>query len=247
MTRSAVALDLTRPDSVPSPPRRSGIHVTAPLLRLRPGSSVPSARDAREREVRRGEAQRDRQLVALAQAGDRAAFDRLVRLYEKRAFALAVTLLRDEHDAREIVQEAFLRVYCGLGRFNGDASFFTWLYCIVKNLCIDLIRRPARRETERLSERDFELAIEAAGWARRDRHDPFLALSDSELHAVLQRCLDELPAYHRGVIVMREVQGFSYEEIAQAMGVSKGTIMSRLFHARRKLQLALRECASEYR
>jgi RNA polymerase sigma-70 factor (ECF subfamily) len=241
MARTALALDLepsSPPNSEPVRSRRTTLREVAFL-------DEPRAASERERWQRQNEAHRDRDLVQRARRGDQRAFELLVRHYEKRAFALAVTVLRDENDAKEIVQEAFLRVYRGLSTFNGESSFFTWLYCIVKNLSIDLLRRPVRRETERLAPLDFEQAVEAAGWARGEQVDPFSQLQRGEVERAVHRCLGDLPPYHRGVLVMRELLGFSYEEMADEMGVSKGTIMSRLFHARRKLQIALADCYAD--
>ena len=186
--------------------------------------------------------------IAKAQAGDRAAFRSLVERHQRRAFAIALSLVRDENDARELVQDAFLRVHKSLGNFQGGSSFFTWLYRIITNLSIDLIRKPgrqttdidlARTELDESKEADFPLL------ARVDGSDPADVVRRKEIAARVQTALDALPSYHRGVIVMREVQGLSYEEMAEAMGVSKGTIMSRLFHARQKLQKALADCYEE--
>jgi RNA polymerase sigma-70 factor (ECF subfamily) len=189
------------------------------------------------------EAREDRELVAAARRGDRDAFRRLVERHQRRAFAIALGVVHDEHDAREVVQEAFLRVWKGLDRWQGDSAFFTWLYRIVANLAIDLVRRPGRREADRevLVDPDDldELELPLAG--RLEGGGPLDALHRREIGARLRAALDALPPYHRGVILMREVEGMSYDEMAQAMGVSKGTIMSRLFHARQKLQRALGE------
>lgn len=179
-----------------------------------------------------------------AQRGDDAAFRELVERHQRRAFAVAVALVRDEHDAREIVQEAFLRVHRGLRSFTGGSAFFTWLYRIVHNLSIDLVRRPSRRDSGReqrvrLGEEDIPLLSRVEG------ADPAATVRRNEIASRVAEALDALPPYHRGVIVMRELEGLSYEEMAQVMGVSKGTIMSRLFHARQKLQRALRDCYEE--
>lgn len=204
----------------------------------------PSA-EASNREARRREADEDRELIALAQKGDKAAFRSLVERHQRRAFAIAMGLVRDENDARELVQEAFLRVYRGLASFQGSSSFFTWLYRIVTNLAIDLMRKPGRRDAELV---DNQAADEDADFplvSRIDGADPIDVMRRREIAARIQTALDALPPYHRGVILMREVEGMSYEEMAQAMGVSKGTIMSRLFHARQKLQKALADCYAE--
>lgn len=154
-------------------------------------------------------------------------------------------LVRDENDARELVQDAFLRVYKGLGSFQGGSSFFTWLYRIVTNLAIDLMRKPGRRDLELQENQTSEEQTDFPLVARIDGADPLNVVRRREIAGRIQAALDALPPYHRGVILMREVEGMSYEEMAQAMGVSKGTIMSRLFHARQKLQRALADCYAE--
>jgi RNA polymerase sigma-70 factor (ECF subfamily) len=168
-----------------------------------------------------------------------------VERHQRRAFAIALGLVRDENDAKEIVQEAFLRVYRGLCAFNGQSSFFTWLYRIVTNLSIDLMRKPARRDAEFDDGREIKDELDIPLLARIDGADPQDVVRRGEIRIRIQSALDALPPYHRGVILMREIEGMSYEEMAQAMGVSKGTIMSRLFHARQKLQRALSDCYEE--
>jgi RNA polymerase sigma-70 factor (ECF subfamily) len=209
-------------------------------------SRAQAASNTKEARIR--EAEEDRVLIARAQGGDTAAFRRLVERHQRRAFAIALSLVRDENDARELVQDAFLRVHKALPTFQGGSSFFTWLYRIITNLSIDLIRKPgrqveglddARTEIDEAAEADFPLL------ARVDGADPVDAVRRKEIAERLRAALDALPSYHRGVIVMREIEGLSYEEMAQAMGVSKGTIMSRLFHARQKLQRALADCYTE--
>jgi RNA polymerase sigma-70 factor, ECF subfamily len=209
-------------------------------------TAPPAASNQKQDRAR--EAEEDRALIARAQAGDREAFRRLVERHQRRAFAIALSLVRDENDARELVQDAFLRVFKNLGGFQGGSSFFTWLYRIITNLSIDLIRKPGRQTVDLEEARldmddgaDFDLPL----LSRLDGADPADVVRRREIAARLQTALDALPSYHRAVIVMREIDGLSYEEIAQAMGVSKGTIMSRLFHARQKLQRALADCYKE--
>ena len=195
------------------------------------------------------EAEEDRALVVRAQAGDVTAFRQLVERHQRRAFTIAFALVRDEHDANELVQDAFLRVFKSLGTFQGGSSFFTWLYRIITNLSIDLKRKPGRQAAADLDEArldvDAEADMDLPFLSRIDGADPADVVRRREIAARLQSALDALPSYHRAVIVMREVEGLSYEEMAQAMGVSKGTIMSRLFHARQKLQRALVDCYEE--
>lgn len=204
----------------------------------------PASR-ASNKQVRKAEAEQDRALVEQARNGDLAAFRKLVERHQRRAYAIALGLVRDENDARDVVQEAFLRVYRGLEAFQGGSSFFTWLYRIVTNLSIDLMRKPSRRESELDESRELRDEADIPLLARIDRSDPLDAVRRRQIAERIQSALDALPPYHRGVILMREIEGMSYEEMAAAMGVSKGTIMSRLFHARQKLQRALSDCYEE--
>ena len=209
-------------------------------------TSPPAASNQKEQRAR--EAEEDRALIEKAQAGDQTAFRSLVERHQRRAFSIALSLVRDENDARELVQDAFLRVYKNLGNFQGQSSFFTWLYRIITNLSIDLIRRPGRQVAELAEGRhDAEDSpeVDFPFLSRIDGADPSDVVRRGEIADRLRTALDALPEYHRGVIVMREIEGLSYEEMAQAMGVSKGTIMSRLFHARQKLQRALVDCYKE--
>jgi len=210
--------------------------------------NTPAISASNNKQARQREAEEDRALIAKAQAGDTVAFRSLVERHQRRAFAIALSLVRDENDARELVQDAFLRVFKGLGSFQGGSSFFTWLYRIITNLSIDLIRKPGRglgeldeRRLETESDQDVDFPL----LSRLEGANPVDIVRRREIAARLQHALDALPPYHRGVIVMREIEGLSYEEMAQVMGVSKGTIMSRLFHARQKLQRALVDCYEE--
>lgn len=183
----------------------------------------------------------DRDLIERAAKGDSRAFRELVDRHQRKAHAVAYGVVRNVDDAREVTQDAFMRVYRHLNDFEGQASFSTWLYRIVVNLSIDLIRR---RSNKRHVELDERTELDGAPYEllpfRGDR-DPLVSLERGRLVESVQACLDQLPPYHRTIIVLREVEGFSYEEIAETMQVPKGTVMSRLFHARRKMQRLLHE------
>ena len=225
-----------------------------PLPADDPAGGVGPAARARARAqlkaVREGEAEVDLELVRRIQNGDEAAFRSLVERHQRRAFAIALSYVRHEQDARDIVQDAFLRVHKSLPSFQGQSSFFTWLYRIVTNLAIDLVRRPGRN-TDELEEERHRTSSPGGDqpdplWvARVDGADPVDVLRRKELADRMRTAIDALPSYHKAVILMREVEGLSYEEMAEAMQVSKGTIMSRLFHARQKLQKALADCYAE--
>jgi RNA polymerase sigma-70 factor, ECF subfamily len=183
----------------------------------------------------------DNALLARAAAGDQQAFRELVERHQRKAHAVAFGLVRNPEDAREVVQEAFLRVYRHLNEFAGQASFGTWLYRIVVNLAIDTLRKRAPGQRIELEDHTDLEGAPAELIPSRGAYDPHETLGRKRLVEAMQSALDRLPPYHRAVILLRELEGMSYEEMAQALNVSKGTIMSRLFHARKKMQAMLRE------
>jgi RNA polymerase sigma-70 factor (ECF subfamily) len=179
-------------------------------------------------------------LVLRAQAGDKGAFKTLVERYQRRVYGIAFGIVRDPEDAMDVTQEAFIKVHRYLDRFKGSSSFYTWLYRIVVNLAIDHLRRRGKSQTvdyddTRAHDDDspHELAPSTMGM------NPDRSLMRSELRSQVNAALERLSPNHRAAILMREVEGLSYTEMAEAMNCSKGTIMSRLFHARRNLQRAL--------
>jgi RNA polymerase sigma-70 factor (ECF subfamily) len=182
----------------------------------------------------------DRELVQAAQRGDQQAFRRLVERYQRRVFQLAVGMVKDADEAMDIAQETFVRVHRYLPSFKGDSSFFTWTYRIAVNLCLDAGRRRGRSEPVEFDERQAE--VEAA------MDPPSAALAgpqrsalNRELAGKMEEALASLSENHRAILLLREVEGLSYEELSHALGIRKGTVMSRLFHARLKMQRKLRE------
>ena len=181
----------------------------------------------------------DSELVRSAKRGDRAAFQTLFERYHRRAYALAVGVVRNPDDALDVVQDAFIKAHKYLDNFEGNASFYTWLYRIVMNLAIDHLRKHRRQQPVELDETRIEPDADDPLLPRILGGNPGRALVDKQIRARIDQALDELSDNHRAVLVMRELEGLSYEDMAQAMGCSKGTIMSRLFHARRNMQKRL--------
>jgi RNA polymerase sigma-70 factor, ECF subfamily len=181
----------------------------------------------------------DRKLVEDARRGDTSAFRELVNRHQRRAYAVALGMVHDPDDARDVCQEAFLKVHKNLGTFEGDAQFFTWLYRIVVNLCIDHLRKKRGQQVEFDETHPHDEPDEGGIAPHRTGFDPARALADKELRKQILGALDKLSPAHRAVLVMREVEGLSYQEMADTMKVSIGTIMSRLFHARKKMQTML--------
>ncbi len=180
----------------------------------------------------------DSMLVERAVAGDGIAFSELVNRHYEKAVRVAFGMLKDLQDAEDVAQDAFVRVHRKLEGFQGQSAFSTWLYRIVVNLSIDLMRKKKR---QRRADIDDEAARDALRseqdlWPRFEEHDPSISFERRELHKQLNQAFRELPDIHRAVLVLREVQGLSYDEIADALEIKKGTVMSRLFHARKAMQ-----------
>ena len=188
----------------------------------------------------------DAEVIARAKRGDHEAFRVLVERYQGRAYGLALRVLRDEEQARDAVQDAFLKVYGSLGKFEGRSGFYTWLYRLVMNVCLDMKRRDrSGRHVEWEEERAVEIAqgaeALAPGSADPGRGAPETVLERSQLREVMGRAIQALPDSARRTLELREIDGLSYAEIAKALGVPKGTVMSRLYYARRRVQAALVE------
>ncbi len=177
----------------------------------------------------------DAELVRRCKAGQREAFQELVERYQRRVMAVALGILHDQEDALEVVQEAFTKAFVNLGQFKEKSSFYTWLYRIVVNLAIDRQRQRSRQplleSEEKGSGEGFSVGVGA---------DPYEQVKDQELRKHVLEAISELTPVHRAVIVLREVEGLSYEEISQVLNCSIGTVMSRLHYARKKLQSKLR-------
>ncbi len=185
----------------------------------------------------------DHDLVQRVQAGDTAAFRALFDKYHRRAFAVAMGVVKNEDDALDAVQVAFVKVHKNIHKFEGSSSFYTWLYRIVMNVSIDHVRRTSRRKNldfdERALHEESQVAGDGALVPSVTNANPGKAALRRELGTAIQAALQELPEHHRAVIVLREIEGMSYEEMAQTLDVPKGTVMSRLFHARKKMQASL--------
>jgi RNA polymerase sigma-70 factor (ECF subfamily) len=204
-----------------------------------PLSNASKPEEASEESSKKG----DHDLVQRVQAGDSAAFRALFDKYHRRAFAVAMGVVKNEDDALDAVQEAFVKVHKNIHKFQGSSSFYTWLYRIVMNVSIDHVRRTTRRKSldfdERTLHEESEVAGDGALVPSVTNANPGKAALRRELGSAIQAALQELPEHHRAVIVLREIEGMSYEEMAEALEVPKGTVMSRLFHARKKMQTAL--------
>ena len=171
----------------------------------------------------------------------------LVERYQGRLHSLAHRILRDPEQARDAVQDAFLKAYTNLRGFEGRSSFYTWLYRLTMNLCLDLKRRDhadRRYDTPELGDLERIVTLDSRPadqqhW--RDHEDaPDEAVSRAELRDQVARAIATLPDASRETLILREVEGLSYTEIAEALDIPRGTVMSRLHYARRRVQEILR-------
>jgi RNA polymerase sigma-70 factor, ECF subfamily len=167
-------------------------------------------------------------LVERLRAGEPPAFEELVRRYQHRVFGVAVRMLRNAAEAEEAAQEVFLRVYRAVDEFRGEARLSTWLYAITSRVCLTRLGSGERRLVREGEETLTRLANGEA--------TPGAALERSELEAALHRAIAELPEERRIVVVLRDLEGLAYEEIAAALDLPLGTVRSRLHRARMDLK-----------
>lgn len=182
----------------------------------------------------------DDALIRATLAGDDGAFGELMERYKGRAFAVAVGIVGDGDAALDVVQDSFIKAYYKLKEFRFGSNFYTWFYRLLVNQAIDRWRKSARSAEVPFDESWLSGDDSPPGAFAYPRTPEDLA-RNRELGDALQRALDSLPDYHRSVIVLREVDGMSYDGIAEVLGCSVGTVMSRLHYARGKLKEILKE------
>jgi len=184
----------------------------------------------------------DRPLVMRAKAGDLAAYDELIQRHQQRIYGLCYHLTSNHEDANDLAQESFIKGWKALGSFKGDSSFYTWIYRVAYNSCLNHLKT-RRNRTPHLSLNDLDTQVE---------HDPDLVALISnrtprrdvdlgELQKRLNESLLKLSEEHRTVVVLHDVQGLQHDEIAKIVGCNPGTVRSRLFYARQQLQAWLSE------
>jgi RNA polymerase sigma-70 factor (ECF subfamily) len=183
----------------------------------------------------------DLALVLRCQRGDRVAFGVLVERYRQRVYGLVYGMLRNEQDAFDLSQDTFVKAWQAIGSFQRNCAFYTWLYRIATNLCIDFVRKRQRRPTVAFEEAiDPEADVNVEIPASKQGSPPDEARR-RELREQIDAALMELSPEHRVIIQLRELDGLEYAEIARVVGCNIGTVMSRLFYARKNLQKLLKE------
>lgn len=185
----------------------------------------------------------DEALVNAAQKGDMAAFEELVSRHRDKIYARAFSMMRHEQEAIDLSQEAWIKAWQKLSQFHGDSSFATWMTRIVINLCLDRLRRLKRVRAESIEELD-----EDSGGVERQMPtvtvNPTEGLERAELRKRIDQALVQLTEAHRTVIVLHEFEHMEYKEIAKTINCSIGTVMSRLFYARRRMASLLADLKS---
>jgi RNA polymerase sigma-70 factor (ECF subfamily) len=186
-----------------------------------------------------GEKTVDQELVARVQKGDKKAFDVLVIKYQQKVIKLVMRFVRDPVEAQDVAQEAFIKAYRALPKFRGDSAFYTWLYRIAintaKNHLVAQGRRPPNDDIDAVEAEQYEGAV-----ALKEHATPEHMILKDELQDTVFRAIDDLPEDLRTAITLREIEGFSYDEIAQAMNCPVGTVRSRIFRAREAIDNRIR-------
>lgn len=172
----------------------------------------------------------EKTIVEKAKNGDERAFEALVTQYERLVYAVALKLLGNEHDAQDAAQETFIKLYRNLPSFRGESKFSVWLYRLANNVCIDILRKKSV-PTVSLSEDEDGGRLNIPD----GRFSPENELEKKQLRQAVDRALKSLPEPYRQALVLREMAGRSYEEIAQVLDIDIGTVKSRIFRARRRL------------
>jgi len=186
-----------------------------------------------------GVEQSDLELVRRVQRGERGAFDLLVLRYQHKVVKLVARLLRDPAEAEDVAQEAFVKAYRAIGSFRGDSAFYTWLYRIAVNTARNTMASRQRRPVD--YEADLSESQQSAVESRMRHLDtPEAAALTDEIHRTVNRAVEELPEDLRTAIILREIEGLSYEEIAEAMDCPVGTVRSRIFRAREAIDRNLK-------
>jgi RNA polymerase sigma-70 factor (ECF subfamily) len=182
-------------------------------------------------------------LVKQCQDGNAEAFDQLVGRYRTRVFGMIYNMVHNEQDAWDLAQDSFLKAWKSIGRFRGQSSFYTWIYRIVTNVTIDWLRKKQVKGGG--AEFNDELQVRevdpAARTVPKAEAAPAERMEQREIRARIDTAIQQLSPEHRAVILMKEMEDMQYHEIAETLGCSIGTVMSRLFYARKKLQNLLRD------
>jgi RNA polymerase sigma-70 factor, ECF subfamily len=206
----------------------------ARVPKVEPLDMLPAAQAVRGRISKPVASADDRELVRRAQKEDKEAFEELVRRHQRRVFAVAGGILRKREDVEDIAQQVFVKAYFSLKRFDQRAAFSTWLYKITVNECWDLLRKKKVRPLVYESDLSEEQARQVIGSAEKENQGPDVSDRLAARQRV-ERLLDGLDERDRLMLILKEVEGFSIEEIAEVLDLNANTVKVRLFRARRRV------------
>jgi RNA polymerase sigma-70 factor, ECF subfamily len=183
-------------------------------------------------------------LVKRCQDGDSEAFDELVTRYRTRVFGMIYNMVHSEQDAWDLAQDSFVKAWKSIKRFRGQSSFYTWIYRIVMNVTIDWLRKKQIKAGDAEFDDSIQLKEVDPASKTSPKADalPSEKMEQQEIRSEIDKAIAQLSPEHRAVILMKEIDGMQYHEIAESLGCSIGTVMSRLFYARKKLQNLLKDC-----
>ena len=185
-------------------------------------------------------ARTDAILIEDVREGDMEALAALVEKYKRMIYRVAVKITQNHEDASDVVQEVFLKVYDAIGKFRMDSSFETWLYRIVVNMSINLVKsRRRRKEFVYTKDVDAEIAPDVR-YKAESKDNPYLNVEKRELREWVTKAVDSLPVHHRTVVILHEFEGLTHSEIASILKCSEGTVRSRLHYARKHLRELLK-------
>ncbi len=182
---------------------------------------------------------RERQLIKKSQKGNVDAFDELLRMHENNIYSICMRMLKNEHDANDAAQEICLKIWQQMPQFQGQAKFSTWAYRIATNQCLDMIRR---NQIQRNKEKSMNYNAEQGEWnydIADEKVNVAAQVEAMELQGGIKKSLETLKDEHKEIIVLKDLENYSYEEISKLLNVSMGTVKSRLYRARNQFKKAL--------
>lgn len=235
MERETLVLSLPETSS----DEEGGVTVMSPDEIPQRGEAPDASRMSEKPVMRKPDPDID--LVERARGGDTRAFDELVRKYTPKLYGLVYHMTSNRDDTNDLLQDVFAKAYRSLKRFRGKSSFYTWIYSIATNMTLNFLKKRNRRRTLSLDDVDLTIENDPDYIEATSKSDPVREAGLSELQERLNNAMQQLSVDHRAVVTMFDIQGMPHAEIAKILGVSEGTVRSRLFYAHRLLQSCLED------
>ena len=243
MERERTILTLSKPTNVV--PSGNALYASIPtdhsevMIQNTAGSDHPAPSMSDKQTMRKPDPDLD--LVERARSGETRAFDQLVEKYTPKLYGLVYHMTSNREDTNDILQDVFTKAYRSLKRFRGKSSFYTWIYSIATNMTLNFLKKRNRRRTMSLNDVDLAIESDPDFIEATSKSDPVRDANLSELQKSLNMAMQQLSVDHRAVVTMFDIQGMPHSEISKILGVSEGTIRSRLFYAHRLLQSHLED------